>query len=35
MTAASNNIAWIGVGKMGLPLSVPVGKAGYAVAAFD
>ncbi len=35
MTAASNNIAWIGLGKMGLPMSALLAKAGYAVIAFD
>jgi 3-hydroxyisobutyrate dehydrogenase-like beta-hydroxyacid dehydrogenase len=35
MTAASNNVAWIGVGKMGLPMSALVAGAGYAVTAFD
>ena len=35
MTAASNNIAWIGLGKMGLPMSALLAKAGYAVLAFD
>jgi 3-hydroxyisobutyrate dehydrogenase-like beta-hydroxyacid dehydrogenase len=35
MTAAFNNIAWIGVGKMGLPMSALIAKAGYAVTAFD
>jgi len=35
MTTASKNIGWIGVGKMGLPMSVLVAKAGYAVTAFD
>jgi 3-hydroxyisobutyrate dehydrogenase-like beta-hydroxyacid dehydrogenase len=35
MTAASNTVAWIGVGKMGLPMSALVAKAGYAVTAFD
>jgi 3-hydroxyisobutyrate dehydrogenase-like beta-hydroxyacid dehydrogenase len=35
MTAASNNVAWIGVGKMGLPMSALVARAGYAVTAFD
>jgi 3-hydroxyisobutyrate dehydrogenase-like beta-hydroxyacid dehydrogenase len=35
MTAASNSIAWIGIGKMGLPMSALVVKAGYAVTAFD
>lgn len=35
MTNALENIAFIGVGKMGLPMSVLVAKAGYAVTAFD
>jgi 3-hydroxyisobutyrate dehydrogenase-like beta-hydroxyacid dehydrogenase len=35
MTEASKNIGWIGIGKMGLPMSVLVAKAGYAVTAFD
>jgi 3-hydroxyisobutyrate dehydrogenase-like beta-hydroxyacid dehydrogenase len=35
MTEASNNIAWIGLGKMGLPMSALLAKAGYAVLAFD
>jgi 3-hydroxyisobutyrate dehydrogenase-like beta-hydroxyacid dehydrogenase len=35
MTLASNAIAWIGLGKMGLPMSALVAKAGYAVTAFD
>jgi 3-hydroxyisobutyrate dehydrogenase-like beta-hydroxyacid dehydrogenase len=35
MTLASNNVAWIGLGKMGLPMSALVAKAGYAVTAFD
>jgi len=35
MTLASNTIAWIGLGKMGLPMSALVAKAGYAVTAFD
>jgi 3-hydroxyisobutyrate dehydrogenase-like beta-hydroxyacid dehydrogenase len=35
MTAASNNIAWIGLGKMGLPMSALVARAGYAVMAYD
>jgi 3-hydroxyisobutyrate dehydrogenase-like beta-hydroxyacid dehydrogenase len=35
MTASSKNIAFIGIGKMGLPMSVLVAKAGYAVTAFD
>ncbi|TYO67622.1 NAD(P)-dependent oxidoreductase [Bradyrhizobium hipponense] len=35
MTDASKDIAFIGIGKMGLPMSVLVAKAGYAVTAFD
>ncbi|MGL9618686.1 NAD(P)-dependent oxidoreductase [Bradyrhizobium sp. U531] len=35
MTDASKNIAFIGIGKMGLPMSALVAKAGYAVTAFD
>jgi 3-hydroxyisobutyrate dehydrogenase-like beta-hydroxyacid dehydrogenase len=35
MTDASKHIAFIGIGKMGLPMSVLVAKAGYAVTAFD
>ncbi|WP_291629059.1 NAD(P)-binding domain-containing protein, partial [Bradyrhizobium sp.] len=35
MTDVSKTIAFIGVGKMGLPMSVLVAKAGYAVTAFD
>jgi 3-hydroxyisobutyrate dehydrogenase-like beta-hydroxyacid dehydrogenase len=35
MTDDSKNIAFIGIGKMGLPMSVLVAKAGYAVTAFD
>ncbi|MBR0827602.1 NAD(P)-dependent oxidoreductase [Bradyrhizobium manausense] len=35
MTDASKNIGWIGIGKMGLPMSALVAKAGYAVTAFD
>jgi 3-hydroxyisobutyrate dehydrogenase-like beta-hydroxyacid dehydrogenase len=35
MTDASKKIAFIGIGKMGLPMSVLVAKAGYAVTAFD
>jgi 3-hydroxyisobutyrate dehydrogenase-like beta-hydroxyacid dehydrogenase len=35
MTTTSNNIAWIGLGKMGLPMSALVTKAGYGVTAFD
>ena len=35
MTDVSRNIAFIGIGKMGLPMSVLVAKAGYAVTAFD
>lgn len=35
MTDTPKNIAFIGIGKMGLPMSVLVAKAGYAVTAFD
>ncbi|MBW8855852.1 MAG: NAD(P)-binding domain-containing protein, partial [Bradyrhizobium sp.] len=35
MTDASKHIAFIGIGKMGLPMSVLVAKAGYVVTAFD
>jgi 3-hydroxyisobutyrate dehydrogenase-like beta-hydroxyacid dehydrogenase len=35
MTEAFKNVAFIGIGKMGLPMSVLVAKAGYAVTAFD
>jgi 3-hydroxyisobutyrate dehydrogenase-like beta-hydroxyacid dehydrogenase len=35
MTDASRNIAFIGIGKMGLPMSALDAKAGYAVTAFD
>jgi 3-hydroxyisobutyrate dehydrogenase-like beta-hydroxyacid dehydrogenase len=35
MTDASKDIAFIGIGKMGLPMSVLIAKAGYAVTAFD
>lgn len=35
MTDASKTVAFIGIGKMGLPMSVLVAKAGYAVTAFD
>jgi 3-hydroxyisobutyrate dehydrogenase-like beta-hydroxyacid dehydrogenase len=35
MTEASKNVAFIGIGKMGLPMSVLVANAGYAVTAFD
>ncbi|MGY3617139.1 NAD(P)-dependent oxidoreductase [Bradyrhizobium sp. USDA 10063] len=35
MTDTSNNVAFIGIGKMGLPMSMLVAKAGYAVTAFD
>jgi 3-hydroxyisobutyrate dehydrogenase-like beta-hydroxyacid dehydrogenase len=35
MTEASKNVAFIGTGKMGLPMSVLVARAGYAVTAFD
>jgi 3-hydroxyisobutyrate dehydrogenase-like beta-hydroxyacid dehydrogenase len=35
MTVHSNKIAWIGVGKMGLPMAALIVKAGHAVTAFD
>jgi 3-hydroxyisobutyrate dehydrogenase-like beta-hydroxyacid dehydrogenase len=35
MTAAFNSLGWVGIGKMGLPMSALVAKAGYAVTAFD
>jgi 3-hydroxyisobutyrate dehydrogenase-like beta-hydroxyacid dehydrogenase len=35
MTDTPNNVAFIGIGKMGLPMSVLVAKAGHAVTAFD
>ncbi|MEY9183700.1 3-hydroxyisobutyrate dehydrogenase-like beta-hydroxyacid dehydrogenase [Bradyrhizobium sp. USDA 326] len=35
MTDVSRNVAFIGIGKMGLPMSALVIKAGYAVTAFD
>ena len=35
MMAHSNKIAWIGVGKMGLPMAALIVKAGHAVTAFD
>lgn len=35
MTDASKTVAFIGIGKMGLPMSVLVARAGYAVTAFD
>jgi 3-hydroxyisobutyrate dehydrogenase-like beta-hydroxyacid dehydrogenase len=35
MTDTSKDVAFIGIGKMGLPMSVLVAKAGYAVTAFD
>ncbi|MDA9545737.1 dehydrogenase [Bradyrhizobium sp. CCBAU 45321] len=35
MTDVSKNVAFIGIGKMGLPMSVLVAKAGYSVTAFD
>jgi 3-hydroxyisobutyrate dehydrogenase-like beta-hydroxyacid dehydrogenase len=35
MTDASKNVAFIGIGKMGLPMSILVAKAGYTVTAFD
>ena len=35
MTDTSKQIAFIGIGKMGLPMSQLVAKAGFAVTAFD
>jgi 3-hydroxyisobutyrate dehydrogenase-like beta-hydroxyacid dehydrogenase len=35
MTDASKNIAFIGIGKMGLPMSMLLAEAGYTVTAFD
>jgi 3-hydroxyisobutyrate dehydrogenase-like beta-hydroxyacid dehydrogenase len=35
MTEAFKNVAFIGIGKMGLPMAVLVAKAGFAVTAFD
>jgi 3-hydroxyisobutyrate dehydrogenase-like beta-hydroxyacid dehydrogenase len=35
MTDTSKSVAFIGIGKMGLPMSVLIAKAGYAVTAFD
>ncbi|WP_439394557.1 NAD(P)-dependent oxidoreductase [Bradyrhizobium sp. PMVTL-01] len=35
MTDASKTVAFIGIGKMGLPMSLLIAKAGYAVTAFD
>lgn len=35
MTDSAKNVAFIGIGKMGLPMSVLIAKAGYAVTAFD
>ena len=35
MTDTSKNVAFIGIGKMGLPMAQLVAKAGYAVTAFD
>ncbi|MFB9261980.1 NAD(P)-dependent oxidoreductase [Bradyrhizobium erythrophlei] len=35
MTETLKNVAFIGIGKMGLPMSILVAKAGYAVTAFD
>lgn len=35
MTETSKQVAFIGIGKMGLPMSQLVAKAGYAVTAFD
>ena len=35
MTLASNHVAFIGLGKMGLPMSALLARAGYAVLAYD
>ena len=35
MTETAKSVAFIGIGKMGLPMSILVAKAGYAVTAFD
>lgn len=35
MTEPANKIAWIGVGKMGLPMAALIVKAGHAVMSFD
>ncbi|MBR0800351.1 NAD(P)-dependent oxidoreductase [Bradyrhizobium jicamae] len=35
MTDASKNVGFIGIGKMGLPMSILIAKAGYATTAFD
>jgi len=35
MTDASKNVGFIGIGKMGLPMSMLIAKADYAVTAFD
>lgn len=35
MTDTPKNVAFIGIGKMGMPMSALVAKAGYAVTAFD
>jgi 3-hydroxyisobutyrate dehydrogenase-like beta-hydroxyacid dehydrogenase len=35
MTTTSKHIGWVGIGKMGLPMSALVAKAGYVVSAFD
>ena len=35
MTEPSNKIAWVGVGKMGLPMAALIVKAGHAVISFD
>jgi 3-hydroxyisobutyrate dehydrogenase-like beta-hydroxyacid dehydrogenase len=35
MTVTSKSVAFIGIGKMGLPMSQLIAKAGYAVTAFD
>src|SRR6516165_4930543 len=35
MTAQKGSIAWIGIGKMGLPIAGRIAGAGYSVTAFD
>jgi 3-hydroxyisobutyrate dehydrogenase-like beta-hydroxyacid dehydrogenase len=35
MQDTSNEVAFVGIGKMGLPISVLIAKAGYSVTAYD
>ena len=35
MQDTSNEVAIVGIGKMGLPISVLIAKAGYSVTAYD